>query len=158
MDNTICISGIVMGVICAFIGGSISSSKGRSYGEGFALGFLLGIIGLIIVAVLPKNDTALEESKLTDGTSKKCPYCAEIVKREAVVCKHCGRDLPIQEIQQEIEQPIDPVEIERRRVERLGIEVAVCPNCKTVNSLSLLTCEKCNKDLSKVKPIRNPYI
>jgi hypothetical protein len=24
---------------------------------------------------------------------KKCPYCAEWVKVEAVACKHCGRDI-----------------------------------------------------------------
>lgn len=26
--------------------------------------------------------------------NKKCPFCAEIIKREATVCKHCGRDIP----------------------------------------------------------------
>lgn len=27
------------------------------------------------------------------GETRECPYCAEVIKTRAVVCKHCGRDL-----------------------------------------------------------------
>ncbi len=82
-------------VICAFVSGSISSSKGRSYGEGFMIGLFLGFLGILIVALLPRNEKGIEQEKLQDGTGKKCPYCAEIIKREATVCRFCGRDLPV---------------------------------------------------------------
>lgn len=39
-------------------------------------------------------------NKAPTGSIKKCPFCAENIKAEAVVCKHCGRDLPKDEIQQ----------------------------------------------------------
>ena len=27
-------------------------------------------------------------------SSRRCPYCAEAVKLEAIICKHCGKDIP----------------------------------------------------------------
>lgn len=49
-------------------------------------------------------------------------------------------------------------EEERRRVEKLGVEVVVCPSCSTRNSLVYTNCVKCSAKLSKGKVISNPYL
>lgn len=49
---------------------------------------------------------------------KTCPYCAETIKAAAVVCKHCGRDLPAPA---PASMPADQATSLKVEAERLGI-------------------------------------
>ncbi|MCX5817807.1 MAG: zinc ribbon domain-containing protein [Proteobacteria bacterium] len=88
----------LFGIVAAVI----ANSRGRGGCGWFIIGTLLGPFALI-VAFLPSAtqkamDKAAERGEY--GKFKKCPFCAEIVKIEAVKCKHCGSELPRNPINQ----------------------------------------------------------
>jgi len=62
----------------------------------FPLGIALIIVGLIVWAFKQKN----QEKKQVAGL-KKCPQCAEEVKKEALICRFCRYEFP-QEAKEEI--------------------------------------------------------
>ena len=73
--------------VLSVVAGIIAARNGRS-GSGYFLIsiFFTPLAGLILAVALPKVEREDEDRAL-------CPECAELVKRQAIKCKHCGADL-----------------------------------------------------------------
>ena len=80
---------IVLGLIPA----AIARSKGRSFFGFWVYGALLFIVALPHAILAKPNVDGLEAQQLATGAHRKCPHCAEVIKREANACRFCGRSV-----------------------------------------------------------------
>jgi hypothetical protein len=77
-------------IVAAVIAIIVASQKGRNWAFWGIASFFFPFIAIVLL-FLP--------SVLTKGFTKKCPHCAEIIKHDAIVCKHCKRELTIELVQ-----------------------------------------------------------
>jgi hypothetical protein len=90
----IIVNTIIIWLGLSVIAGIVAANKGRSGFGFFLLSVLLSpLIGIIAALVAKRNQSAVEEDLLSRGQMKKCPYCAELVRTEASVCRYCGKEL-----------------------------------------------------------------
>ena len=78
------------------IPGFIARSKGRSFITWYIYGVLLFIVALIHSFVI-KSTVEHKEKEMLEAGMKKCPFCAEMIKPDAKVCRYCSRNLPEEE-------------------------------------------------------------
>ncbi|WP_146104945.1 zinc ribbon domain-containing protein [Veillonella sp. T34266-5] len=84
---------IILGII-AMIPAIIANNKGRSFWGWLIYGNFLWIIALIHSIVLTDNDNAMKKN----SDLKKCPFCGEFIRQEAVKCRYCQSELPVDTI------------------------------------------------------------
>jgi RNA polymerase subunit RPABC4/transcription elongation factor Spt4 len=121
-------------LICAILCGAVAPSRNRSAGNWAVGGFLLGPIGVILLFLLPRGG-----EDTPGGQLRKCPHCAEMIKREARVCRYCQRD-------------VEPIEPEARTVaERRDPSVMLhCPGCNRQVSSAYDVCPMCQTTLPRI--------
>jgi hypothetical protein len=78
-----------LGQMQALLGATQASSG--SVMELFALVCVLGAVPLVHALLAPRNQAVLEARQLAAGM-RKCPFCAEMIKQDAKVCRWCGKE------------------------------------------------------------------
>jgi len=79
---------IVLSIGC----GTYASNRGRSFLGFFIFSFLISpLIGFLVAFI-----------SIGNSEINKCPDCAEFIKSEANVCKHCGKRFDLKEVENKI--------------------------------------------------------
>jgi hypothetical protein len=86
---------LVIAAVIGLLPAAIAKSKGRSFGLWWFYGAMLFIVALPHALLLKADQAALDDEALREG-NKKCTFCAELIRSEAVVCRFCSRDQPLQ--------------------------------------------------------------
>ena len=82
---------VILWFILSCVAGIIASNKGR-FGLGYFLLsiFLTPLIGLLCALAAGKNVAQIEKRQIHNAEMRRCPCCAEIVRTQAIKCRHCG--------------------------------------------------------------------
>lgn len=88
-------SGLLVFVFCVVAGFILvvvtNNAGGGAVGAAFAA--FAAPVAALIWATSTQSSEQLAVSNGEHGEFKKCPFCAESVRKEAVKCKHCGSTL-----------------------------------------------------------------
>lgn len=113
-------------VIAFFVAGVVNGNM--DYFQSGPYVILVGAILVMITQIASKTSQNNNRNNSYSGT-KKCPFCANEIKREAIVCQFCGKDLP--------------VESNTAPINRNYGDTWVCKKCNERNPITSSSCKGC---------------
>jgi len=85
---------ILLWIVLSVVAGYVAEGKGRNgLGVTFLSFALSPVIGLAVAYCLTPNDAQIAKAQVAAGRGKLCPFCSELIKPDATVCRFCGREL-----------------------------------------------------------------
>lgn len=83
-------------IFLSIVAGVIASKKGRSGWGFFWLSiFLSPLVGIVCAALASPDRVKMEKAQLSDPSYRQCPYCKEVIRRDASRCRHCHADIGV---------------------------------------------------------------
>lgn len=82
---------IIVGIAPVGVGIWLITDRDYITGLGFLslfFGLALMVAGIFVIVKSKSKETQVREN------TKKCPFCANDIKKEAVVCQFCNKELP----------------------------------------------------------------
>jgi len=93
---------------------------------GMVVAFFFLSIGLRIFKWWKVKDG---EQSLDEVPLKKCPYCAEMIQNDAILCRYCNSSLEPTELTPNLMGEAD-LKISPNYTEKNRIEITKCPDCE----------------------------
>ena len=106
--KTVGVIAILVGIVVAIVALNMDTSVATGLGERvnniglmdqrrniLIVGSLVILVGVVLLGFASVKGNSADAS--TQVGYKACPYCAEPVRVEAKICKHCQRELPVTE-------------------------------------------------------------
>ena len=88
---------MLLWILFSAVCGGIAAARGRSFWSLFLLSLILSPLLGLIAALACKSGGRLQADAARRGhsaTEMPCQFCAELIRREAVMCPHCRSVLP----------------------------------------------------------------